>query len=337
MRRHSRAEHIYFGENTPVYLSASVAQVLGGRCGLWRGEGALALVTHPEGPFRVCDKPNSRAKFINARSLAQYLCGRFPKAGGMVSAWADEAHGAVLFAMEERRGEAWDGDFAPVDLSGLSSHRNYQVFRDRVKVSLAMPRRVSAFARGSAVALLRDPQGPYFREREAGETFLRSAPLAAYLRREWGDRRPYIRETEGGIVLSPGFVELADLEGLEGFEPLSLEADGKTATLCRDHSILLSQEAARALGGSASVYTCSGMLALRSDRRGDVAVKRREGSSVLLSARLYQQAAMSSPGVETFHLVPNGGLWVLSPQEEQPSIPPEDYFCRMLVGSGGER
>lgn len=332
MKRNSRSEHIFFGADTPVYLSASVAGALEGRAGLWRKDGVLALVSRADGPFRVCDKPHSRARFINAKHLAQYLLHRFPGAGGMLPAWRDEAHRAILFAPEGDGGQRWGEDFEPLDFTGLSGHRNYLVHRDRVTVSLAVPRRVSVWVEGGAVYLKKDPKGLYHRERAGGETFLRGAPLAAYLRRQWGTARPYIREVAEGVVLSPDFLALAELKSVEGFRPLILEEDGKTATLCRDHSILLSQEAARTLGRTVSVYACSGILALRSDRRGDVTIERRGGGSVVRSARFYQQAALSHPGVETFQLVPNGGLWVLSPQAEQRSIPPDDYFCRMLMG-----
>ena len=331
MNRHSRAEHVYFGENTPVYLSAAVAQALGQRAEVFRRGETLALVSRPEGAFRVCSKPNSRAKFINTRTLAQYLCAKFPRAEGMLPAQADPVRGAVLFGARLRVDDELDEDFLPMDLSGLSGHRSYSLEQDRLAVSLALPRRVSAWARGEAVALLGDPQGPYDRVREEGETFLRSAALTAHLRRLWKGRRPSLRAVDGGVVLSPDFVFLAELRDLEGFAPLLLEDGGKTATLCRDHSIRLSQEAARVLGGAASVYTCSGVLALRPDRRGDVAVKRRDGEAVLLSTRLYQQAALANPGVETFRLVPRGGLWVLSPAEGEEGLPPEDCFCRLLV------
>lgn len=336
MKRHSRAEHIYFSENTPVYLSAAVAQALGERADLYVKGNMLALASSPDGSLRVCAKPNSRAKFINARSLAQYLCAKFPKAGGMLPAQVDPFQEAVLFGPKLLGDEELDERFAPIDLSGLSGHRNYKVERDRITVSLALPRRVTAWVKEGTVALLKDPKGPYIREREERQTFLRSAALAAYLRRLWGGRSPHVRVVEEGVVLSTDYVFLTEMQGVEGFEPLALWEGGKTATLCRDHSIRLSQEAARALGSAASVYTCSGLLALRSDRRGDVDIERRDGNSVLLSARLYQQAALANPGVETFHLIPNGGLWVLSSKARADSIPPEDYFCRMLVGGGGE-
>ena len=331
MRQRTREEHIYFAENAPIYLSVTVAAALGERVELMGSGEVLALVSAPEGRYRVTRKANSEAGLINARGMAQYLLRRFPLCGGRLAAWVDRAHGAVLFGPGAHREKGLDGSFQTIELESISAHIKYQVRQDRLTVSLALPARMSAWVRDGVVALVRDRQGPYRREREGGETFLRSKALADYCRGLWGEKTPFSRTMEEGVALSPDFLALTELDGLEGFRRLELQEDReRTATLRRDRSILLSQEAARTLGRAASVYACGGVLALRPDRQGDVLIRRTEGGGVVHSHRLYQQAAMGHPGVETFRLVAHGDLWVLSPGEEE-LWPPADCFCRRLV------
>lgn len=332
MQLRTREEHIYCAENAPIYLSVTVAGVLGERAELYASGEVLALVSRPDGRYRVTEKAGSGAGLINARGMVQYLLCRFPLCAGRLPAWVDRANGAVLFSSGAHRERSFDSSFRRVELENISAHMKYHVRPDRLTVSMALPSRVSAWAKDGAVALVRDRKGAYRREQDGGETFLRSKALADYCRAQWGDKPPFSRTMEEGVVLSTDYLALTELEGLKGFRPLELrEKEERTATLRRDRSILLSQAAAKDLGRAASVYACGGMLAFKPDPKGDVQIQRAEGGGVVRSHRLYQQTIMTHPGVETFRLVPHGDLWVFSAGQRREFLPPEDCFCRMLV------
>lgn len=316
------------GQRT-VYVSAAAAVLASPVNDLYVDGEVLALVSAPEGEYTLNKKPHTNAKVIDDRNLVYYLKTKFP-GRPTLTAWADPAHGALLFGAGKRR-PLFDRDtFRRLDLDPVSPFRRSLASRNYFYVTKLEPRCCVPLVSGDCLYLKKDGKRGLRRFDEAPYSFYKSNVLAAYCKGRWRDRDIFKRTFDGGVLLSPDFSFLAETTQLpQDLEELPLEAGGLTLGIGRDHSVRLSQDAYELLGGHVDVYLSHSSVALQPARHGALRFRRCADGASAFSLPLTRMILAYYPMAEELQLKAYEDLYVLSTGREDFS--PRDYYFRVAL------
>ena len=241
----------------------------------------------------------------------------------------DAAMGALLLGDDGMETEFDHQAFRRLDLSRI--HRfPCQIAPGYLRIRQTFQNRSEALFKGCHLAFLKRNAGEVVLETEGEEGIIRKPEVVSFAWKHWKDKTLYSRFLERGTVVSPDIRALARLHDLDGFASLRATAS-MTAELGRDFCLRFSPAVIDSLGRGLSVYLCGPYLALWSDGEGDIQVREKEGRGLVYAPRLYQQLTMRYPGSSRLFLIPHGNFLVFSETETCESLPPEDYFCRLLV------
>lgn len=316
-----------------VYLSASIAGYMEKRVALYeqKNGSVLALRNEKDGQLEVSSTVNGQGvkRVVYSRVLVDCLRPLQSESRGHISAWYDAAMGALLLGDDGMETEFDYQAFRRLDLSRI--HRfPCQIAPGYLRIRQTFQNRSEALFKGCHLAFLKRNAGEVVLETEGEEGIIRKPEVVSFAWKHWKDKTLYNRFLERGTVVSPDIRALARLHDLDGFAPLRATAS-MTAELGRDFCLRFSPAVIDSLGRGLSVYLCGPYLALGSDGEGDIQVREKEGRGLVYAPRLYQQLTMRYPGSSRLFLIPHGNFLVFSETETCESLPPEDYFCRLLV------
>ncbi len=191
----------------------------------WREEGLIALVGAKNGPYNVHSQgvwDNSDRKVIWSIRLGEYLSGFFPNGQRTyLEVWYDPPAKALIAGEQRREDIRFDKHFQRVDLSSLFRVKLLNTRETgQMKLSCALPLRVSATRNNGLLELTADMDGPI--ESKPGRyTSYLTGELLAQLCGDWDTASCWGKACVDGWVIGPDIAEVAQVDPLRHFQAVS--------------------------------------------------------------------------------------------------------------------
>lgn len=332
-----------FNPAASEYLDGSNVRVF-----LRSGVVALSMQGLGEG-FHLTREKDRRRVILSSCELIAYLKERYGYGPGRrYPVWAGQ-DGTVFFSgvLPEASCTALDDTFEEIRCD-YSLRAGSWAYVDNNRITFSKEARdrlgdqLTAYQCGPCVMLHTEADGPIsmtYIEGRHGQRMIRSYALASYLRRRYDGLGRVFRLR---ACLGPDSVYLAEEE--QDFRrsfhlpPVRLElndAEKRTLKLSSGNRILLSADAAAALGPAVTVLRSGGIWALAAAPGAPLAIKISGPTAYLFCREFSIRLQEDYAGAERFYLLEHGDLWVLSttpaPDEEIPAadtFQPEDIAQR---------
>ncbi len=329
----SRELFVTCGTENRIYICADAARYLRGPISVLAGNGVVALVNDPAGklqPRTRGERTQAVELFVSGlrKFLTKYL--NVP-AGRRIPAVYDRRLDGLVLGPVERFAALGQGVLAPAYPQQVRKV-NCRVEENWLVLETHLPTRSNALVWGDMLALRRESIGQVVVEPAGEQRVIRRPDVVDFCRGHWLGREVYARMVGSSTVLSWDLVGLALLQDIEKFQPLRV---GRKAAmdLRRDRSIFLTPAAAQLLRGKLATYVCGPTVALVNDPAGDVEPEPEGKGAAIHSTRLYWQITRSYPLSSRLYFHAQGNLLVLSREEGDVILPPEEDFCRLLTGT----
>ena len=328
---------------TALYICASIGKYVGDRVELLENGALLALVNRPGGRIKVKKSSTTTGKTIRSSALVQYVAAYFRTK--IIPAVYDTLTDTLYLGTDQdffeeasadtEEAQGFKRNFRPVDPTQarqIDLLFHISMNGPRLMLKGRFPLCSRAEAAKDTLAFIPDKHGAVALERENGAAVVRNAEVVYFAKERWRGATLYRRTVDGAVVVSPNLVQLLRFQNLNAFLPLS-KLSYSVLDMTRNFSLLFSKFAVKQLGARAAVYICGNWIGLCAQENGDVFIKRQaEGTGKAFCQRLYQQLTMRFPSNTRLYLHPYQNLMVVSNERELGgTLPPPDYFCRLLM------
>lgn len=310
-----------------VFNAAASEYLDGNNVRVFERSGVVALSMHRLGEgFHLTREKDRRRVILSSCELITYLKERYGYGSGRrYPVWAGQ-DGTVFFSgiLPEAPCTALDDTFEEIRCD-YSLRAGSWVYVDNNRITFSqqardrLGNRLTAYQCGPCVMLRTERDGPIsmdYVEGRHGQRMIRSFALASYLRRRYNGLGRVFRLR---ACLGPDRVYLAE-EEQEFRRPFRLppvrlelnDAEKRTLKLSSGNRILLSADAAAALGPAVAVLHSGGIWALAAAPGAPLAIKTSGPTAYLFCRELSIRLQEDHAGADRFYLLEHGGLWVLS-------------------------
>lgn len=333
-----------------LYLSSGAAETLGDRAELYESGDVLALVGEPHGTYHLGRKSSGcKGRNLCVSELAGYLMEKYGvETGARLPVWQGaEETGPVIFFGRPGGGapQRLDESFHKLELSYRKRYGDWVFVEDNcvsftAELRALLPRRLSLYEAGRALALKGDRTGSYSLELRSGRKgeAIYAGQLAEFLRRRFsGQGRGLLlcaRALGDGVCFAAAEEDLWTAEEEAGARLLDLGVPGDCfLRLTRKGSLYFSSKAAERVGERFRLLAAGDLLALQRGGEGDFQIRRTGYQSLVHSAALRAEIAELYPGAEKLYLAARGDMFLLSRRPEGPEREPvRSRFRRLELG-----